>query len=64
MKTVSVGIVEIVDNKPVIVRIVDYIANELNSNGDYDMIINDQTLLAESKRLNDEMRHCLEAQNI
>jgi hypothetical protein len=64
MKTVSVGIVEIVDNKPVIVRIVDYIANELNSNGDYDMIINDQTLLAESKRLNDEMRYCLEAQNI
>ena len=64
MKTVSVGIVEIVDNKPVIVRIVDYIANELNSNGDYDMIINDQALLAESKRLNDEMRYCLEAQNI
>ena len=64
MKTVSVGIVEIVDNKPVIVRIVDYIANELNSTGDYDVIINDQNLLAESKRLNDEMHYCIEAQNI
>lgn len=61
--------IEIVNGKPVrksshVVRIVDYVYNRLAETGAYDMIINDQSLLAESKRLNDEMRYCLEARNI
>ena len=47
--------IEIVNGSPVVVRIVDYIANELNSEGEYNMILQDQALLAESKRLNDIM---------
>lgn len=47
--------IEIVNGSPVVVHIVDYIAKELNSEGEYDMILHDQALLAESKRLNDIM---------
>ena len=61
--------IEIINGKPVrksthVVRIVDYVYNQLAETGAYDMIINDQSLLAESKRLNDEMRYCLESRNI
>lgn len=61
--------IEIINGKPVrksdhVVRIVDYVYNQLAETGEYNMIINDQSLLAESKRLNDEMRHCLESRNI
>lgn len=61
--------IEIINGKPVrksdhVVRIVDYVYNQLAETGEYDMIINDQSLRAESKRLNDEMRYCLEARNI
>ena len=61
--------IEIINGKPVrksahVVRIVDYVYNQLAETGEYNMIINDQSLLAESKRLNDEMRYCLESRNI
>ena len=61
--------IKIINGKPVrksayVVRIVDYVYNQLAETGKYDMIINDQSLLAESKRLNDEMRYCLESRNI
>lgn len=50
--------------KPVVVRIIDYIEKELNSEGEYNMILQDQALLAESKRLNDEMKRCIKASPI
>ena len=50
--------------KPVVVRIIDYIEKELNSEGEYNMILQDQALLAESKRLNDEMKLCIKASPI
>lgn len=61
--------IEIVNGKPVrksahVIRIVDYVYNQLVETSAYDMIINDQSLMAESKRLNDEMRYCLEARNV
>ena len=48
--------IEIVNGSPVVVRIVDYIANELDKTGEYKMIYDPhQDLLQESKRLNDIM---------
>ena len=56
--------IKIVNGAPVVVRIVDYIAKELNSEGEYNMILQDQALLAESKRLNDIMHEATLASTI
>ena len=45
---------KIVDGHPVVIKITDYIYNELAKTGEYDLMIQgNKDLLAESKRLND-----------
>ena len=55
---------EIVNGKPTVIRIVDYIEQVLNSEGEYNMILQDQELLQESKRLNDVMHQATLANTI
>jgi hypothetical protein len=55
MKKSQIGIVEIVSGRPVIVRIVDVIYDELATWPDHKLIADGSAdLLAESKRLNDQ----------
>lgn len=56
--------IDIVNGKPTVVRIVDYIEQVLNGEGEYNMILQDQELLQESKRLNDVMHQATLANTI
>ena len=55
MKNAQIKILDFSTGKPVVVRIIDYVYNELAKTGQYDLMIQgSQDLLAESKRLNDQ----------
>lgn len=60
MKTGQLKELQIVNGRPVVVRITDYLYDELASTGEYDLMIQGSDnqrwndLLAESKRLNDQ----------
>ena len=55
MKNAQIKILDFSTGKPVVVRIIDYVYDELAKTGEYDLMIQgSQDLLAESKRLNDQ----------
>ena len=60
MKTAQLKELKIVNGSPVVVRVIDYVYDELAKTGDYDLMVQGienqrwNDLLAESKRLNDQ----------
>lgn len=60
MKTAQLKELKIVNGSPVVVRVIDYVYNELAKTGEYDLMVQGienqrwHDLLAESKRLNDQ----------
>ena len=60
MKIGQLKELKIVDGHPVVIKITDYIYDELAKTGDYDLMIQgSQDLLSESKRLNDQWNNRL-----
>ena len=60
MKTGQLKEINIVNGRPVVVRVIDYVYDELEKTGEYDLMVQGienqrwNDLLAESKRLNDQ----------
>ena len=60
MKTAQLKELKIVNGSPVVVRVIDYVYDELAKTGEYDLMVQGienqrwDDLLAESKRLNDQ----------
>lgn len=60
MKTAQLKELKIVNGSPVVVRVIDYVYDDLAKTGEYDLMIQGienqrwNDLLAESKRLNDQ----------
>ena len=60
MKTAQLKELKIVNGSPVVVRVIDYVYDELAKTGEYDLMVQGienqrwNDLLAESKRLNDQ----------
>lgn len=60
MKTAELRHIDIVNGKPTVVKIVDYVYDELAETGEYHLMVQGienqrwTDLLAESKRLNDQ----------
>lgn len=60
MKTAQLKELKIVNGSPVVVRVIDYVYNELAKTGEYDLMVQGienqrwNDLLIESKRLNDQ----------
>lgn len=60
MKIAELRHIDIVNGKPTVVKIVDYVYDELAKTGEYDLMVQGienqrwNDLLAESKRLNDQ----------
>lgn len=60
MKTAQLKELKIVNGSPVVVRVIDYVYDELAKTGEYDLMVQGienqrwNDLLAESKRLDDQ----------